>query len=92
MELHDPINPCICDDGSVPADSALVKWNDLWLEASTKLGAPLNSALKYEEQLAEAGFTNIVKHEYYWPSNDWPKNRHSKVLGEYFSVRVEFCF
>jgi len=51
-------------------------------EASVKLGAPLNSALRYKEQLKEAGFVNIVEHRFKWPVNDWPKNKDTKMLGK----------
>lgn len=81
IELCDPINPVRCDDGTLTEDSHLLKWNRLWLEAGAKIGFPLDSALHYKRQLAEAGFTNIVQHEYKWPTNDWPKNHDAKQLG-----------
>lgn len=81
VELCDPINPIVCDDGSVPADSALLQWNNLLLEASEKLGAPMNCALHYKRQLEEAGFTNVVQHEFKWPINTWPRAQHYKTLG-----------
>jgi len=83
IELSDPINPVVCDDETLPENSPLVKWNRLLLEASQKLGAPINSALKYEEQLKQAGFVNIVKHEFKWPMNSWPKDRHYKDLSHW---------
>ena len=71
-----------CDDGTLKEESPLLKWNRLWLEASLKLGKPLDSALHYKRQLAEAGFTNIVQHEYKWPTNSWPKDPNAQILGK----------
>lgn len=38
----------------------VLKWNKLLLEASLKLGRPLDSVASYKDQLADAGFANIV--------------------------------
>jgi len=45
IELHDPSNPLRSDYGTLPKDSALNRWNDFFLEASIKLGAPMNSCV-----------------------------------------------
>ena len=82
VELSDSISPVSCDDGTLPPNSALLQWNTILLEASIKLGAPLNSALKYKEQLKEAGFVNIVEHRFRWPINGWPRDRDAKLLGK----------
>ena len=58
-----------------------MKWSRLWVEGSHKLGTPLDAAAKHKERLANAGFTNIVVHEFKWPSNTWPRDRDMKILG-----------
>ena len=70
-------------------DSKLLEWNRLLVEASKKLGSPLNSALNYKQQLKDAGFVNIVQHEFKWPSNDWPRDKDAKQLGAW--VYENFC-
>ena len=70
-----------CDDGTLPEDCALVKWNNTLLEATIKMGSPLNSALTTKERLAKAGFVNIVQKEFVWPMNSWPKDQKLKNLG-----------
>ena len=86
LELCDPANPIRCDDGTLPEDSALLKWNKLWVEAAKNLGAPLDAPLRYKQQLEDAGFTNIVQQEYKLPINEWPKDEHMKTLGEWLEV------
>lgn len=75
------IHPILNDDNSWPTDSALLKWTTLMTEAMTRFGRPMDSALKYEEQLNAAGFKNIVKVEYRWPINTWPEDPKLKELG-----------
>ncbi|GAB1318277.1 S-adenosyl-L-methionine-dependent methyltransferase [Madurella fahalii] len=81
IELCDVAFPLVSDDGTLAEDSALKRWSSLVLEATAKFGSPLNSALKYKEQLADAGFRDVVQIEYKWPSNPWPKDRKFKELG-----------
>jgi hypothetical protein len=57
-------------------------WSSLILEASNKLGRPVDSAKGYKSQLEEAGFTNVVETKYKWPQNRWPKDPKFKELGE----------
>lgn len=81
IELCDVVFPLVSDDGTLTEDSAQRRWSTVVLEATEKAGRPLNSALKYQQQLAHAGFENIVHVEYKWPSNTWPKDPKFKELG-----------
>jgi len=81
IELCDSLNPLQSDDGSLKEDSALLKWNHLLVEASGKLGASLESAKHYKQQLADAGFEDVTQIEFKWPLNPWPRNAKYKELG-----------
>jgi hypothetical protein len=70
--------PSTCDDGSNPSSNAFTKWNALMLEASTKMGKPLNSPPHYADWMRDAGFTNVHSSLYKWPSNTWPKSRQKE--------------
>ena len=83
IEILDPSNPAQSDDGTLAEDSNLAKWNRLWLEASLKAGAPVNSAERYKQQLIDAGFVNVVQVEYKWPIGSWPKEKNAKLLGKF---------
>ncbi|KAK0611208.1 S-adenosyl-L-methionine-dependent methyltransferase [Immersiella caudata] len=78
IELFDTLNPLVSDDGTLTEDSGLSKWNRLLVEASEKLGRPLNSYTSYTKQLADAGFVNIVDTRFKWPMNTWPKDAQDK--------------
>lgn len=51
------------------------------LEASAKLGAPINSAVTVKKIMEEAGYVDVVEVVYKWPSNRWPANKRMKEIG-----------
>ncbi len=59
-----------------------MKWNRLWQEASVKMGAPLDSAKTYKQELIDAGYQNVVQVDYKLPVNTWPKDEKYKEIGE----------
>ena len=81
FEIHDNLFPVLCDDGTLPVDSALVRWCNLMVEGAAKLGRSLNEAPNYAGWLSEAGFENVTTKLYKWPINRWPKDPKFKELG-----------
>lgn len=69
------------DDDSVDPESDLIKWMNILLEGMRSFGRPLDSVLKYREQLEAAGFIDIVEVKHKWPINRWPKDPKYKELG-----------
>ena len=47
-----------------------------------KLGCALDSIDLVRELMIEAGFVNVVKRSYSWPTNQWPKNPRLKQIGK----------
>lgn len=89
IEIIDIVYPVQSDDGTLTTDMPLYQWAIKLLEAFTKNGSPLDSAVKYKQQLEEAGFVdvNVVKRK--WPLNRWPKDPKYKQLG--MSIRSSVC-
>lgn len=85
LELADILLEFKTDDNTIPADSAALRWGDLMLEAAEKFGAPLDSCKRYKQQLADAGFVDIVETVYKWPSYAWPKDPKFKEMGKWIS-------
>ncbi|PQE15134.1 hypothetical protein CJF31_00007224 [Rutstroemia sp. NJR-2017a BVV2] len=79
LELRDPIFPFQYATPP-PKDCALVKWNNLILEASAKAGRPWNNGAHYKRWLEEIGFVDIVERREYAPMNPWAKGQRNKVL------------
>lgn len=82
IELQDAIYPVLCDDDTLQEDSALKQWSVTMNEAFRGNGRPLDTALHYEHQLADAGFINIHAVREKWPTNRWPRDKKYKQLGE----------
>jgi hypothetical protein len=51
------------------------------LEASLKLGLPLNSAKTVKQVIEEAGYVDVVEVIYKWPMNRWPRDEKMKEIG-----------
>ncbi|RDW84508.1 S-adenosyl-L-methionine-dependent methyltransferase-4 [Coleophoma cylindrospora] len=81
VEVADSIFPAQCDDGTLPADSALAKWGTSFTQAMGQFGRPIDSAKLYKQQLEDAGFVNVVQVDFKWPLNRWPKDPKFKELG-----------
>lgn len=79
--MQDTIYPVACDDDSMHDDSVLRRWSILVNEAFRANGSSLDTALLYEQQLADAGFINIHIQCEKWPVNRWPKHPKYKQLG-----------
>ncbi|KAL2126802.1 hypothetical protein VTI74DRAFT_214 [Chaetomium olivicolor] len=88
IEAVDIMNPLRCDDGTLPEDSALLKWNRLLLDATVRLGAPVDSVQRYKQQMIDAGFQNVNQIEYKWPTNTWPKDAKHKEIGSWNHVNI----
>lgn len=88
--MIDIIYPLLSDDDTLTKDSALSKWSELLHDIFTKNGRPMDSALKYKDQLEAAGFVdvNIVKRK--WPLNRWPKDPKHKQIGQLNPSRTSY--
>ncbi|KAJ4186297.1 hypothetical protein NW759_016950 [Fusarium solani] len=81
IELTDILLELESDDNTVPANSLAKQWGKYMLEAAASFGAPLDSCKWYKQQLADAGFVDIVKTVYKWPTCAWPKDPTFKEIG-----------
>lgn len=72
------------DDNSVPEDSAITKWQDLWTEGIEMIGRKgvCNPDL-IETQMANAGFVNITRRNFKLPLGPWCKDKTLKQAGLY---------
>ncbi|GJC89836.1 putative methyltransferase tdiE [Colletotrichum liriopes] len=70
-----------CDDGTLKADSMLLKTVGMVQEASEKLGRPAMDMKGLKDVLINAGFVDVKLLQYKWPLNDWPKEHRYKEIG-----------
>jgi len=88
VELMESVQPITCDDGTLQEDSAVLKWSHLILEATRKLGAPMDSAMYHKQRLIDAGFVNVVQRDFKWPMNPWPRDPKHKEIGKQASIDI----
>jgi hypothetical protein len=66
----------------MPEDAALRQWAAYMLEASINLGCALDSVDSVRELMIEAGFVDVEKRSFCWPTNQWPKHPRLKKIGK----------
>lgn len=76
------INP-ICFDGTMPKESAINQWGEIWSEVGKKTGIVFNMIDSgcMENGVKEAGFTNIQVKDILAPCSGWPADPKMKELG-----------
>ncbi|CAD6504383.1 BgTH12-06113 [Blumeria graminis f. sp. triticale] len=75
-----------CDDGSLPANSALMQWTKLVLEATEEAGRPLRYNTSTGSMLAHAGLVDIREQVIQVPLNPWPTDPHLKEIGRWYNL------
>jgi hypothetical protein len=81
LEMQEPKLPALCDDNT-SAGTPFEKWQNLALEASQKLGCPVDIALKCKAAMQDVGFEDVTEVIYKWPINKWPADPKMKEIGK----------
>jgi hypothetical protein len=80
LEVQDVCSPILFIDNS-GENTDLKKWSDLCLEASIKLGVPLDSVKSVKKIMEDVGYVDVVETVYQWPMNRWPAEKKMKEIG-----------
>lgn len=75
-----------CDDSSVPKDSTLFRWFNLWIEAVRKAG--MEAVGSHKEALIGAGFDDVVYRLIKIPIGTWAKEVSGKEIGVYMRQQL----
>ncbi|KAI9829801.1 MAG: hypothetical protein M1826_005378 [Phylliscum demangeonii] len=78
-----------CDDGSLKADSALVQWDRLCIDAAFKNGRHPNPGPELTTWMADAGFTNIHHEIFKLPLGPWAKEKKLKEVGMWNLLQIQ---
>ncbi|KXH38642.1 hypothetical protein CNYM01_08729 [Colletotrichum nymphaeae SA-01] len=81
LEIHEIDVEPDSDDGTLKADSALMKSLRLWQEAAIIFERPFEDIKSLAGIMADVGFEDVHLERYKWPTNTWPKDRNYKELG-----------
>ncbi|RBR10776.1 uncharacterized protein FIESC28_09307 [Fusarium coffeatum] len=89
LEIIDPTFPAKSDDGTLKPTSPLHKWDELTVKGAATLGRPFIETEDHERRMKEAGFINVTKKTFKWPSNTWPKDPKYKEIGLWTLANIE---
>lgn len=70
-----------CDDGTLPADSIMTRWYDIFAKCVAKMGKRVDTLDTMREKIERAGFTNVQEASNKFPVGPWPKNPVYKEVG-----------
>lgn len=75
-----------CDDGSLPADSALIQWANYLVEATQRAYRPLAYNQQTRQMLEATGFVDVSEQVIKVPLNPWPTDQHLKEIGRWYNL------
>ena len=87
LEMQDLYMPVLCDDETMKA-TAWQEWNNLFLEACSKLGRDASWAAEYKNWMIKVGFEDVQEHVTNWPVNTWPKSKSMKEMGKLTMINM----
>ncbi|KAL5588131.1 hypothetical protein FOVSG1_013267 [Fusarium oxysporum f. sp. vasinfectum] len=89
VEVIDPVFPAKSEDGTLKPDSPLHRWDELTAKGALALGRPFDEGVNHEKRLKEAGFVNVTRKAFKWPTNTWPKDPKFKEIGLWTLANIE---
>lgn len=75
-----------CDDGTLPPNSALIRWGNLLSEASERAYKPLAYNTQTRQMLEGQGFVDIAEQIIQIPFNSWPADQRQKEVGRWYNL------
>jgi len=75
-----------CDDGTLPANSHLVQWSRLLLDATARAYRPIAYNTETRSMLERSGFVEIQEQVIRVPLNPWPADPHLKDIGRWYNL------
>lgn len=88
MEMQEIDLPFESDDGTLEG-TVVEQFSNVFVEASKKLGRPIDVAKKYRDWMEKAGFVDIVEKKFRWPINQWPRDKHYKDVGMWYLANLD---
>ncbi|OCT51755.1 putative methyltransferase [Cladophialophora carrionii] len=77
------------DDGSLPADSRITYWEDLWTQGINRIGLRGHGDPELiMQQMRDAGFINVTRLNFKMPIGPWPKDERLRKAGLFGYVNL----
>lgn len=84
--MQDLVGGISCDDDTLSDEAPLKRWTGALSQAFEAIERPIDSVLRYPQQLAEAGFVDVGCVKEKWPTNRWPKDKRYKQIGTFLEA------
>ncbi|PHH85868.1 hypothetical protein CDD83_11076 [Cordyceps sp. RAO-2017] len=81
FESQEVGGPAACDDDSLPADGAVLKWFHNVIAAADRLNRPINLGCRLKEVYERVGFVDVQQRIFKVPTNGWPSDKRLRELG-----------
>lgn len=88
FELEDSCWPAVCDDGTLKEDAPFARWTRLIVEATDKIGRPINRTAGMDALFRARGFEDVRKTRVKFPVSPWPRDQRLKELGLWTQASV----
>jgi hypothetical protein len=72
------------EDGSLPADSVLFQWINIARDWARATGKTFFVANEVKQQIADAGFVDVVEQIFKVPLGQWSSDEHSRAIGRFY--------
>lgn len=89
IELQEVELPYRSDDGTLPEDSDIARYGQLFKDACKTINRPMVEGDQLEEWVRKAGFVNVTRTQLKWPLNSWPADKHYKEIGAWCHYNVD---
>lgn len=78
----------LADDDSMGPDHFYHTWGRIAIEMGEKFGKSFTIWDESDERIRNAGFVDVVRVDYKWPMNGWPKEGKLKNIGRWNQLRM----
>lgn len=89
FESHEYDAAIFCDDNTMPADCAMMRWVRDMCIAGEQVGRPVVVAKHLKQVYEEVGFVDVKEKMFKIPTNGWPKDEGLKELGRLWEVNFQ---
>ncbi|KAF6816804.1 methyltransferase domain-containing protein [Colletotrichum sojae] len=83
LEIQDNLFSALCDDDTMTKDSKLLRWSQLSVEGTDKIGQRMTVASEFESMLKEVGFVDVEVRMEKWPVGPWSDEPKLKEMGKW---------
>lgn len=71
----------LCDDGTVPKDSAFQMFSDKLKDSCERYGTPVDDPMRWKQQFEDCDFQSVTEEIFKMPCSPWARDPRLKLVG-----------